>query len=498
MNAFKKLASDTAIYGLSSIIGRVLNYLLVPFYTSLLLAAEYGIVTELYAYAAFLNIIYGYGMETAYFRFAAQGRPIEVFRLTSSLLTLTSLLFSSLLAFLAPLLSRWLGYSGHEHYIYYLAAILAVDTILLIPFAQLRFSNQAFLFAQAKCLQVGLNIVLNLLLLYILPGIYAGKFFHLYNPLIHLIYNPANHIEYIFLANLIANICVLPILSKPLLHFRFRIDWQKLRPIVIYAFPLLIMGLAGITNEMLSRALLKHLLPADLYPGHSKETIVGVFGACYKLAILMSLGIQAFRYAAEPFFFTHAQGKHSPQLFSKIMHGYILVACFIWFAISANLDILGYIFLRNPVYRASIEIVPYLCLAYVWLGIYYNLSVWFKLVDKTYYGSVITLIGAGITMLLNILLVPYWGYWGSVWATVGSYMMMSIVCYYKGQKHYPVPYKTRYGLLYILITLVLIMLVRQIHYTSWTYALVSNIGFTLIFGLITYINIKKIFRKSLF
>jgi O-antigen/teichoic acid export membrane protein len=491
MNALKKLASDTAIYGLSSIIGRVLNYLLVPFYTSLLLPAEYGIVTELYAYAAFFNIIYGYGMETAYFRFAAQGRPIEVFRLTSSLLVLTSLLFSSLLAALAPVLSRWLGYLGHEYYIYYLAAILAIDTILLIPFAQLRFSNQALQFAQAKFFQIALNITFNLLLLYVLPGVYTGKFLYLYKPFAHLIYNPANHIEYIFLANLIANLCVLPILSKSLIHFRFKIDWKKLRPIVIYACPLLVMGLAGTTNEMLARALLKHLLPSDFYPGQSSETIVGIFGACYKLSILMSLAIQAFRYAAEPFFFTHAQDKHSPRLFSKIMHGYILVACFIWFAISANLDTLGYLFLRNPAYRAGIEIVPYLCLAYIWLGIYYNLSVWFKLANKTYYGSVITLIGAGITILLNVLLVPYWGYWGSVWATVSSYLVMAVVCYYKGQQYYAIPYRTGHSLLFILVTLILIIAIRQIQYTTWTYAFFSNIGVTLIFGLFIYIVMRR-------
>jgi O-antigen/teichoic acid export membrane protein len=494
MNSLKKLANDTAIYGLGSIIGRVFNYLLVPFYTSLLLPAEYGLMTELYAYAAFLNVIYGYGMETAYFRFAAQGHPIEIFRLASSSLIVTSVLFSSLLASVAPLLSYWLGYSGHASYIYYLAAILAVDTILLIPFAELRFSNRAFLFAQAKCLQVGLNIAFNFFLLYILPGIYTDKFFHSYKPFIRLIYDPANHIEYIFLANVVSNVCVLPMLSKSLLSFRFWIDWQKLKSIVMYAFPLLIMGLAGITNEMLSRALLKHLLPAEHYPGYSKEAIVGIFGACYKLAILMSLGIQAFRYAAEPFFFLHAKDKRSPQLFSKIMHGYILIACFIWFAISANLDVLGYIFLRNPVYRTSIEIVPYLCLAYVWLGIYYNLSVWFKLADKTYYGSIITLVGAGITVLLNILLVPHWGYWGSVWASVSSYLMMCIICYYKGQKYYPIPYRTGYGLVYILATLVLIILARQICYASLTDALLSNMCFTLIFGLITYRSIKKSFR----
>jgi O-antigen/teichoic acid export membrane protein len=493
MNALKKLVSDTAIYGISSILGRVLNYFLVPFYTSLLLPAEYGVITEFYAYAAFLNIIYMYGMETAYFRFAAQGRPIEVFRLTISLLILTTLVFSSILVALATPIINLLHYPGQECYIYYFVGILAVDTMLAIPFAQLRLANQALHFAKAKCLQIGLNIALNLLFLYILPGIDENKFLGSFSPFITYIYTPGHHIIYIFLANLIANICVIPLLARSLVHFKFQINWKKIQPIFLYALPLLAMGLAGTINEMLSRALLKHILPIDFYPGQTKETILGIFGACYKLSIFMLLGIQAFRYAAEPLFFTHARDKHAPQLFSKIMHGYILVGCFILFAVSANLDLLGYLFLRKPEYRTSIEIVPYLSLAYLWLGIYYNLSVWFKLADKTYYGSLITIIGAGITVLLNILLVPYWGYWGSVWTTVCSYFIMAAICYYQGQKYYPIPYQIGHGLAYILGTLLLIILVRNINYAYWMYGLLSNALFTVIFGIVVYLGIRKSF-----
>ena len=495
MNVLKKLANDTAIYCLSSIIGRVLNYLLVPFYTTILLPAEYGVITEFYAYAAFLNVIYGYGMETAYFRFAAQGRPIEVFRLTTSLLIVTTLFFSTLLVSLATPIINLLDYPGQELYIYYFVGILAIDTLLIIPFAQLRFTNQALRFAGLKCFQIGLNIAFNLLFLYVLPGISEARFLSFLKPFITDIYN-ATHITpvfltYVFLANLIANFCVLPLLGKTLAHFRFQINWQQLRPMVLYALPLLVVGLAGTTNEMISRALLKHLLPAGFYPHQANETTLGIFGACYKLSIFMLLSIQAFRYASDPFFFTHAQDKQAPQLFSKMMDGYILVACFIWFAVSANLDVLGYLFLRKPEYRTAIEIVPYLSLAYLWLGIYYNLSIWFKVVDKTYYGSLITFIGAGITLFLNIWLVPHWGYWGSVWASVCSYLVMAVVCYYQGQKYYPIPYQTSRGLLYIAFTLGLIVLVRNIHYTSWIYAFASNVGFTVLFGMVVYAGIRK-------
>ena len=473
MNIFKKLASDTAIYGISSIIGRILNYLLVPFYTSIFLPAEYGIITEFYAYAAFFNILYVYGMETTYFRFASQNPTKEVFILLTSLLTISSFLFSVLLVCLATPIINLLGYADKEIYIYYFAAILLIDTILVIPFADLRFTNQAKKFAGYKCFQIALNILLNFILLY----------------------NTTPIIEYVFLANLVSNLFVIPLLGKKLVDIRFTFQWHKLYPMVIYALPLLIIGLTGVTNEMLSRLLLKYLLTTDFYPQQSKEATLGIFGACYKLSIFMSLAIQAFRYAAEPFFFNYARDQKSPQLFSKIMHGYVVVTCFIWFAISTNLDILGAIFLRNPAYHTALEIVPYLCLAYAWLGIYYNLSVWFKLTDRTYYGSWIVMAGSVITIALNIFLVPYYGYWGSVWATLASSVSMTIICYYKGQKYYPIPYKVLSGLLYILLTLILIIIVRDIQYANLVYATFSNISFTLAFGLFLFFTNKNMFIK---
>eukprot|EP01132_Coremiostelium_polycephalum_P000737 gene737-912_t len=491
MNLIKKLANETAIYGLSSIIGRVLNYLLVPLYTSCLLPEAYGTVTEMYAYIAFLNILYGYGMETAYFRFATQKNPVETFNIAHSFLILTSCLFSGLLVCFAPSISSWLGYKGHISYIYYIAAIVGVDNLLLLPFSWLRFNNHALLFAQAKCLQIGLNIAFNLLLLYLLPAIAEGQFLSSYAPFVQRIYHPAHHVAYIFAANLTANVAVFPLLLQPLATFRFSIQWHKIKPMVLYALPLLVMGLAGTTNEMLSRALLKQLLPANFYPTQSNEAAVGIFGACYKLAILVALATQAFRYAADPFFFSHAKDKHADQLFSKIMYGYVLVACFIWFATSANIELLGALFLRNSVYRTGLEIVPYLCGAYVWLGIYYNLSVWFKLANKTYYGSFITLFGAVITIVLNFILVPYWGYWGSVWATLISHFAMTTVCYYQGQRYHPIPYPTGRILLVMGITFLSILLVQQIPYPTWHARVVGNIGWTLLFSLTTFIAIKR-------
>ena len=486
MHPIKRLASETAIYGLSSIVGRVLNYLLVPFYTSIFCPAEYGVITEFYAYAAFLNILYTYGMETAYFRFAAQGQEAHSFNIATSAILSTSFIFSGLLACWATSLINWVGYPGCECYVYYLAAILGIDAVLAIPFAQLRLRKQAFFFAGAKLLQIGLNLLLNFVLLYGLakiPQAYCPAFL---KPLLGGTNTPRGRVGYVFVANLIANAALLPLFSKSLMQLKFCLPRQQLRAMLVYAFPLLLMGLAGTVNEMFSRAMLKYWLPPGFYPGQSNEAILGIFGACYKLSVFMSLGIQAFRYAAEPFFFTHAWAKHSPTLFSQVMHGFILVACFILFAISANLDLLGYLFLRNPAYRAGIEIVPYLLLAYLWLGVYYNLSIWFKLAGKTYYGLLITGIGALITLALNILLVPHIGYWGSVWATVASYATMSALCYYWGQKYYPIPYQASHGLFYILGTSGLVLIVRSITYTHWVSSVAANLGFTLLFALMLF------------
>lgn len=486
MHSIKKLASQTVIYGLSSIIGRVANYLLVPFYTSIFLPEEYGVVTEFYAYAAFFSILYTYGMETAYFRFAAQGQELQSFNIATSAILFTSLIISVLLALFATSLINWIGYPGCERYIYYLIAILAIDAMLVIPFAQLRLRKQPIFFASAKLLQIGLNILLNLLLLYGLAKIYIGQALPLLQPFVVRFYTPDRRVAYVFIANLMANVALLPLLSKSFIQLRFQLPWQQLKSMLAYAFPLLLMGLAGTVNEMLSRALLRHLLPPGFYSGKSNEAILGIFGACYKLSVFMSLGIQAFRYAAEPFFFVHAQDKHAPTLFSQAMHGFILIACFILFAISANLDLLSYLFLRNPEYRTGTEIVPYLLLAYLWLGVYYNLSVWFKLADKTYYGTLITGMGAIVTIVLNILLVPRMGYWGSVWAAVASYAIMSGLCYFEGQKHYPIPYQVGHGLAYIVGTISLVPLVRSIAYTNWASAMASNLGLTLLFGLLLY------------
>jgi len=484
MNPLKQLASDTVLYGFSSVVGRILNYLLVPFYTSILLPADYGLLTEWYAYAALLQVLYTYGMETAYFRFAKQ-EP-ATFDLAVSALLVSSLFFSGLLVLFATPITVGIAHPGGEHCVYYFAAILAIDAVLAIPLARLRLQSRAIFFASTKLLQIGLNIVLNLVLLGGCANIYAGHCLANLQPWVISFYDPAKSVEYVLIANLVANAAALPLLSKSLLKIKFQLPWQQLRPMLVYAWPLLLMGLAGAVNEMLSRAMLRHWLPPGLYPGQSNEAILGIFGACYKLAVLMLLGIQAFRYAAEPFFFAHAQARNAHTLFSTVMHRFVLGACFILFAVSANLDLLGQLFLRKAEYRTALEVVPYLMLGYLFLGMYYNFSVWFKLTNKTHYGTWLASIGALVTIVLNILLIPIGGYWGSVWATLVSYITMSLLCYYWGQKYYPIPYQLGRKLAYVMGTMVCVYWVRSIAYTNWTSAVVSNLVLTLLFGTLLY------------
>ena len=266
MQPLKKLANETVLYGLSSVVGRILNYLLVPFYTSIFLPSDYGILTEWYAYAAFLQVIYTYGMETAYFRFSKQ-EP-AAFDLAVSVLLASSFIFSSLLVFFATPITVGIGYPGHERYVYYFATILAIDAILTIPFAQLRLQGNVLLFVSTKLFQIGLNVILNLVLLYGFDNIYNGHFLTSLRPYVVCCYDPAKRIDGVFIANLVANAAALPWLSKSLRQIRFRLTWQRLRPMLAYAWPLLLMGLAGVVNEMLSRAMLRHWLPPDLYSGH--------------------------------------------------------------------------------------------------------------------------------------------------------------------------------------------------------------------------------------
>lgn len=464
MSSLKKLAGETALYGISSIVGRFISYLLVPLYTKFFNPAEYGIVGELYAYAAFFIIVYTYGMETAYFRFASNNKEGEksIYNSSFTLILVTSLCFSAVLAVFATPLVEMMEYPGKEYFVYMFAAILALDAIVAIPFARLRLQNKPLQFAAARLINIGLNVGLNLFFIVFCQKVAEGAVFPDLWPLIATIYDPSRAVSYIFVANLIASAALIFILWKPLSEIRFSLDFKVLKPMLIYAYPLMFMGLAGAINNMLSMPMLKYYLPEGFYEGLTNQEVLGIFAACYKLSVFMLLGVQAFRFASEPFFFSSAKDKNSPALFSRVMHWFVIVGCFTLFAVSINLDIISLLFLQRASYWQALNIVPILLLANLFLGIYFNLSIWFKLSDKTYFGSWISIFGAFITIVLNIVLIPVLGYEGSALVTLICYFSMSALSFYFGQKHYPVPYRTGRNLAYILGTVLLTYLVRAV------------------------------------
>ena len=452
----KKLVGQTAAYGISSIVGRALNYLLVPFYTKMFAPEEYGIVTELYAYVAFFNILYTYGMETAFFRFANKPGVDKnyIYNNVQSLLLVSSLLFSGILIAFSQQIATLLEYPDKAHYITWLAIILATDAIVAIPFARLRLDNKAIRFASLRLLNVLLIVTANIFFLYFCQHVYEGKFLPELKPFIIKIYNPELRVGYVFLVNLVVNLLYIPMLWREFRRFRFKLDFAWLQPLLKYAYPLMFMGLAGMVNEVIDRILLKEWLPENFYPGTSNLAAVGIYGACYKLSIVMTLTVQAFRYAAEPFFFSQSQDKNSPKTFAKVMKWFMIACAFIFLFISANLEDFQML-LGQESYRTGIRVVPILLLANLFLGAYYNLSVWFKLTDKTHYGTFISFGGAALTIILNFLLIPKLGYMGCAITTLICYFSMAAVCLVLGNHHYPVPYPVKAISSYLMLAIIL-------------------------------------------
>lgn len=447
MGTLKKLAGQTAIYGLSSILGRSINFLLIIVYTGYLSKADLGAFTGIYALIGFLNIVFTYGMETAFFRFSTGKNqdPTRVYHNTQSLLVLSSLVLGSGIYLAAPFLAEGMDYPGQAYLFQWTALLLAFDAVLAIPFAKLRLENKAKTFAGAKLINILLNVAFNLLLLIWIPGwIQSGML-----PEGILGYQSTWGVEYILLANLLANGIIIPFVWWKAGFFSFRLEKEILQPMWTYSLPLLFMGLAGVTNELISRLLFEYVLPVNFYSGLSSREAAGIFGANFKLAILMNLVIQAFKYAAEPFFFRESKEKDSPKMYAQVMHAFILFCSLLMILISVNLHWIGPLFLKGEAYQIGFSIVPMLLLGYLLLGIYFNLSIWFKLTDKTNYSFWITFLGAVVSVVGIALLVPIWGFMGAALSTVACYLVMVVVCYFFGQKYYPIPYQATRGIGYL-------------------------------------------------
>jgi len=382
-----------------------------------------------------------FGMETAYFRFATKPGADEkkIFNLAQSSVLAISLPISALLILFRSQVADVLGISTHPEYVTWFVVIMFVDALVAIPFARLRIQKKALLYAAGKLINIGIVVV---------PTWYFLK----------LTYDPSVGIDvgFIFLINLIANLFYLFFFARTLLSWRPAYDRAISPHMFSYAYPIMITGLAGMTNETFSRTTLSWWLPKNFYPGKTSEYALGIFGAAYKFAVLMNLVVQAFKYAAEPFFFSNASDKNSPELFARINHYFVIACCTLLLAVSINMDVIKHIFLGDPQYWEGLNIVPILLLAYLFLGVYYNLSVWFKLTDKTYFGTLLAVGGAVITIGGNYLLIPIAGYLGSSWVTLICYLVMTVASYMIGQKYYPIPYRVKQDLLYIVLTMGLV------------------------------------------
>ena len=449
MTHIKQLAGQTAIYGISSILGRLLNYLLVPIYTRIFEPAQYGVVTEFYAYVTFLLVIYTYGMETAYFRFSNNPNQPEEKIFNNSLFSLliSSFLFSGILILFSQSIASAIGYPSNGEYIVWFAVILAADAITSIPFGRLRRQNKVKKFASIKIFTIVLNVIFNIFFLVLCPYfVKSGS-----TVAINLIYNPEIGVGYVFISNLLSSVITLFMLWKEFSQFKPRIDFILWKELIVYSLPLLIAGFAGMINETLDRILIKHLLPASANPLEQ----LGIYGANYKLAIFMTLFIQAFRYAAEPFFFAQAENKDKDKVYAEVMNYFIFAGSVIYIGVVIYLNAIKY--LIGEEYHSGLHVVPILLLANLFLGIYFNLTIWFKISNKTSWGAVIAIIGAIITIVLNILLIPALGYLGAAWTTLACYVIMTILAYLLGQKYYPIKYNVSRGIFYILVAVIIVI-----------------------------------------
>lgn len=457
MSGLKKLAGQTLWYGVPTIVARFMGYLMnmaLPFlFAQPAVTAD---ITQVYAMIPFLNILFTYGMETAYFRFSQDKDKHQLFNTISIALFATSLVFVALLYFNRASIASWANLEAHPEYILYMIGILLFDTLSTLPFAKLRQENRPRRYAFVRIIGILLNVTIVLLFLGFVPG-YISK--HPDSPL-RLLQQMDIGIGWYLIGNLAGSIFTFLLLAKELREFEWNFDKELFKEVMQYSYPLIIVGLGGMINEVLSRLIYQHVV--DLPEAEAKHEL-GIFANVYRLAVLITIFIQAFRMAAEPYFFSQSKEEGAQKGYARVMKFFVLACCFMFLLIGLNLDLLKWIItLKSAAWGDGIYIVPLLAMGNIFLGIYYNLSIWFKLTGKNLYGAYITLIGAAITILLNILLIPVLHYLGAAIATIACYFVMMVLSYYWGQKYYPVPYAKKKLISYLVLVSLIVGLHRLI------------------------------------
>jgi len=442
MSLIKKLAGETAIYGLSSILGRLLNYVIMtPLLTRIFADGEYGVVSDMYATAAILMVLFTYRMETAFFRFGKEKQELNrVFTSSSLFLAGTTLTLVLLLMIFSEPIAQALAYPGKGYYFRYFAVILGADTLSAIPFARLRLINRPLVFATIRLINILVNIFLILFFLLYCPYLERTGW-----P-IDWFYDGSDQIKYVFIANLAASLVMWLCLLPSYFRIRLTFDWELVQKMLRYASPLVLAGFAGVINQMVGIPFIKYLGPADDNMG-----LVGQYGAAVKIPVLMTLFTQAFNYAAEPFFFRHADRSDARHIYGQVAQAFTIVGALAFLGILLYMDVIQ--FLLGKDLREGLDIIPILLLAYLFLGLFYNFSIWYKLQDRTIVGGLIGLGGMVITLILNAILVPQIGIYGPAWAALACYGFMAWLTYQSGQIHYPIDYPIYKMALYIAVVL---------------------------------------------
>ena len=438
MGKLTTIFKDTAIYGLSSIIGRFLNYLLVPLYTAQLSAASggYGIITNIYAYVALAMVLLTFGMETTYFRFTNKTHTDSQTVYGTTLITVgsVSLVFAVLVLLLLSPVSQLMGYGDHPEYVGVMAVTVAIDAFLCIPFAHLRQQKKALKFAALKLLNIAVSILLNLIYFYFMDGKDVG---------------------YAFYINLVCTVMLAVCLITEYTGFRWKLDTKLLKNMLSYSWPILVLGVAGILNQTADKMLFPYI-----YEGSDGMKQLGIYGACSKIAMIMAMITQAFRFAYEPIVFAGVKDKDQHEMYEKAMKFFIIFTLLAFLIVVAYMDILKVLIIRNTDYWVGLEVVPIVMAAEIMMGIYFNLSFWYKIIDKTIWGAIFSGIGCAVLLAVNIIFVPKYGYMACAWGGFAGYGVAMLVSYFVGQKYYPLNYPLKEIALYVVLAFVLFGLMR--------------------------------------
>ena len=477
MANLKSLAKDTAIYGMSSIIGRFLNYLLVPLYTAKLSAASggYGVITNMYAYTALLLVILTYGMETTFFRYATkEGEdPQRVYSTILTAVGTTSIAFVLLvLAFLSPI-SSFMGYADHPSYVWVMAMTVAIDAFQCIPFAYLRYRKRPLKFAALKLLFIVLNIALNLLYFLVLPALYSS-----HPAWVGGIYDPTVGAGYAFYINLACTGSITFCFWKELTGFKFVFDRPLMKRMLSYSWPILVLGIAGILNQTADKILFPYI-----YRGNDAHAQLGIYGAASKIAMIMAMITQAFRYAYEPFVFGKSKDKDNRETYAKAMKYFVIFTLLAFLVVIGYMDILKHIIGRD--YWDGLRVVPIVMAAEIMMGVYFNLSFWYKLIDKTIWGAYFSGVGCVVLIAVNVVFVPVYGYMACAWAGFAGYGTAMLLSYFVGQKKYPINYPVAEMVAYVAVAVALFLAMNWMnaHVATWL-ALLANTLMILVFAAI--------------